>query len=104
MNSICMYFKTVLNFLILILISIYLGPKALDCPALASLSHAQLVGSSRRIGSVVTAVCDGGYVFAEGGKVRTVVCLPSGRWSISIKDCVGGYATYGFNEQMYNYH
>ena len=62
-----------------------------ECPVLKHLPHSTLSMPGRRTGSVALYQCNHDYVFKEGGRIRSLICLETGQWHTEISDCVGEY-------------
>ena len=70
------------------LLIIYILNILTGCDPIPILEHATPDRVYRGVDSVITYTCDAGYIFAAGGTLRTIVCLPNGVWSSPITDCV----------------
>ena len=61
-----------------------------NCEDPTPVANARMELSDTRTFGHVTYICHTGHVFEGGGLVRTLVCMPNGRWSAQIKQgCIG---------------
>lgn len=59
------------------------------CSEPDTVNNAVIVALMNLIGGYAIYQCEPGYVFEEGGTVRTVDCNESSKWSSVIPGCVG---------------
>ena len=60
-----------------------------NCPPLPQIPNAVLYGEGEHIEAVGVYICEEGFVFEDGGDLRSVKCLLTGHWTTLPTHCSG---------------
>ena len=70
-------------------LSAYIIPADVQCPPPTIGEHTTVQHEDFSYGSVVIVLCQNGYGFEDGSRLRSVTCMANGKWSNDIQLCIG---------------